>query len=915
MWYADIEPPASPDDYFDVGIGRLCPADTADLNRQIRKTLMFEKSPPATSDWCSKVTLAAHSEQYPGKYSACTRGIYNYPYAWYHYTFDTIMGGTNGTNAMVSADINEGRVVVNYRGHGSETAWTGWAAGGGSWTASEIAALANGDMTPVVINCCCLNHVLSAGTCIGESWMSKYPGGAVASLGASEASYTIPNHAWDSMLIRSLGDTGRVAVPGVRDYVMPTWDLGWMLNNADAYIQKYYSSQGGTDNARMYFWLGDPALTVWTGTPLAADVSYLPVVPLGSIDFEVTVEQQGTPVKDALVCAWKQGEFYATGYTDASGSVTLTIEATTPGDFSVTVTGQTILPFEGTCLARTSGVPYVTWLRSFVNDSPPGGNGDGSINPGETITLPTWVQNIGDSAAQNLNGTLRVADAFITLLDSVRGFGTVPPHDSGFTGPNGYKFSVAPACTNGHRTRFTLHCRDAHDSTWNSNFYVRVGAPTLHYSSVQVIDTIPGGNRNGRLDSDEIAQVVVMARNTGYGNAQDITGVLVSADPRLVIDDSIADFGTILADSIGGNSADPFVVHTETIPPEVRLPCTLRLSCGGQTWTFGFEIVGEINQYDPVPDGPRLPAACWAYDDVDVVYSQHPTFNWFEIRGIGSPLYLPDDSSDFVQLPFQWRLYGDTSSYITICSNGWVAHGNQSSQMTPDNTALPGGPVPGMVCVNWDDLNPQAGGGIYVYHDAIRHRYVVEWDSVAYAATPSLRDKFQVMIYDQTVPTPTGDNVIVMQYLTVNGYGSSTVGFQNRPRDIGINCLYDNEYHRASAPIAAHRAIKFTSGIPVAAAEPRLPGTAFAAGSAPNPFSGSTTIRFSLPRASRVRLSIYSATGSLVSTLCNSTLAAGHHALNCNLQTANCKPLPSGIYLYRLETDDHTATGKLLLTR
>jgi hypothetical protein len=865
IWYGDVEPPSG-DDYFELGVSRFCPADTGDLNNQIRKTLKFEKAPPLTPDWATKVTLAAHKELYPDKYSACTRGIYHYPYAYYQYTFDTIMGGTNGTNAMVVSDINEGRVVVNYRGHGSEYEWWAWDMSSTSLTATEINSLTNGDLTPVVINCNCLNHTLSysGGPCLGESWMSKYPGGAVASLGASEASYTIPNHGWDSLLIRCLGDTYTHSIPGVRDYVCPVWDLGWMLCNADAYIQHYYASQGGTDNAHMYFWLGDPALNVWTGTPAAPTVDHLPVVPLGSFDFSVTVAREGDPVKDALVCAWKAGEFYATGHTDASGNVTLTIEATTPGDFSVTVTGHTILPYEGTCLARTSGTPYVLWLKSIVNDSPPGGNGDGSLNPGESIILPTWVKNLGDSAAQSLTGTLRVSDPFVTLVDSVRSYGTVAPHDSAFTGADGYRFSIAPACTSGHRIHFVLHCRDANDSTWNSNFYLGVGAPELVYEGWQVVDTIAGGNNNGRLDPNEPGQVVFTARNIGIGNAQNVTGVLVSYESRLVVDDSIADFGIIPAGSTGGNNADPFNVHTLTMPPETPLPCSVRLTCGGQTWTFGFTIVGETNQYDPVPDGPRQPAACWAYDDVDV-YRQHPVFEWYEINTRGTPLYLANDETDFVPLPFSWKMYGQSENYVSICSNGWVAPGNQSSSAPPDNTPLPGGPVPGMVCVNWDDLNPELGGGIYVLDDALHHRFIVEWDSVPYAATPAVTDKFQVMIYDQTVPTPTGDNVIVMQYQTANGYSSSTVGIQDMTNSIGINCLFNGSYNRASAPIVADRAIKVTSETPTAVVEPRLPGTVFAVKAGPNPFTRSVRLSPAGSGTSVVR--IYDNAGRQVRTL------------------------------------------------
>jgi len=83
----------------------------------------------------------------------------------------------------------------------------------------------------------------------------------------------------------------------------------------------------------------------------------------------------------------------------------------------------------------------------------------------------------------------------------------------------------------------------------------------------------------------------------------------------------------------------------------------------------------------------------------------------------------------------------------------------------------------------------------------------------------------------------------------------------------------------------------------------------------PNPTRGNTVIRFGVPRTSRVNLSIYSSTGALVTTLCDDVLRAGYHVLNCNLQTATCKLPASGVYLYRLQAEGFSATGKMMLTR
>jgi len=61
-----------------------------------------------------------------------------------------------------------------------------------------------------------------------------------------------------------------------------------------------------------------------------------------------------------------------------------------------------------------------------------------------------------------------------------------------------------------------------------------------------------------------------------------------------------------------------------------------------------------------------------------------------------------------------------------------------------------------MICLNWDDLWPTSSGGhgyVYYYHDAANHRFVIEYDSVAYYSQTTVYDKFEAVIYDTTVTT------------------------------------------------------------------------------------------------------------------------------------------------------------------
>lgn len=78
----------------------------------------------------------------------------------------------------------------------------------------------------------------------------------------------------------------------------------------------------------------------------------------------------------------------------------------------------------------------------------------------------------------------------------------------------------------------------------------------------------------------------------------------------------------------------------------------------------------------------------------------------------------------------------------------------------------------------------------------------------------------------------------------------------------------------------------------------------------PNPFNPSTEIRFSLPTAGRATLKVYNSIGQEVSTLIDGELREGSHSVQFN-----AKNLPSGMYLYRLVTNETVATHKMMLTK
>ena len=96
----------------------------------------------------------------------------------------------------------------------------------------------------------------------------------------------------------------------------------------------------------------------------------------------------------------------------------------------------------------------------------------------------------------------------------------------------------------------------------------------------------------------------------------------------------------------------------------------------------------------------------------------------------------------------------------------------------------------------------------------------------------------------------------------------------------------------------------------IASAEPIVPNAFELRQNYPNPFNPTTEISFTLPTATNVKLEVFNITGQLVETLANSRFDAGVHAV-----TWDASGRPSGIYLYRLVTDDRTVTRKMILLK
>jgi hypothetical protein len=78
----------------------------------------------------------------------------------------------------------------------------------------------------------------------------------------------------------------------------------------------------------------------------------------------------------------------------------------------------------------------------------------------------------------------------------------------------------------------------------------------------------------------------------------------------------------------------------------------------------------------------------------------------------------------------------------------------------------------------------------------------------------------------------------------------------------------------------------------------------------PNPFNPTTNIKFSVPEAGNIKLSVYNVVGEEVAVLVNGFTEVG--IFDVSFDASN---LPSGVYLYKLQSANSTQTKKMMLLK
>jgi hypothetical protein len=851
---------AGGDNYPEIFIGRFSAENLTHVNTQVDRSVTYERDPMAGGAWYPKGT-GIGSDQGPGHFNEydyqhenlIRADLLAYGYASIDQIYDP-----GATAAMVSAALNEGRSILNYTGHGSDTSW-----GTTGFSNSNVAALTNDYKLPFIQSVACYNGNFTAGTCFGEAWLRSthngLPIGAVAAYMSSiSQAWDPPMYAQDASADLLVGDDMRT--------------VGGLWFNGSCEMIDLQGSAGATEFLAWTIF-GDPSLAVFTKTPQAMTVNHSGALLLGQGDYAVSVPG----VSGALCALYANEVLYGSAVTGPGGAATIQLPhpPTEPMTLALTVTAYNRVTYVGTVEVVPADGPYLVLGQLNYVD----GNGDGILNAGESVNLRVQLRNVGSEPATGISATIATIDPYITITHGTQTYPDIPAGSS--TWSDGfYTFAIAPDCPNQEAVSLTCAITGAGRDTWDAAIAFVVSAPAISVASVAV-DDVAGGDGNGRLDPGESATLSMTLLNGGSYALNTITGVLSCGHPQVTID---PDTGTNLGLGPAGSGAlaPPFGIAIDPAYPFTTVGLTLRVT-GSNSFDLPIDVMLPVGGfYEPVENG----SLGWTHAVVSgggFVDQWHMSTERNHTAGgmhswkcgdSGTGTYADLNDAGLITPPVVLAGEGELRFWHTMdaevsgiypgrCYDGGLLEisidGGAFTQITPVGgypyTIRPGG-TPGPFA----DGTPVFSGT----HDWQQ----VSFDLSGISGTVVLRWRFGS-------DGNTGREGWYVDDVEIIGTSSSSAAPEGEPRPVQLTLS---------------------------------PCT-------PNPFRAAAQLQFGLPRSGAVELQVFDATGRLVRTLLKSEMPAGRHTVAWTGDDDAGRRVANGLYYYRLRTPEATQQRGVVVLR
>jgi hypothetical protein len=349
----------------EILVGRLCVKDSAEMVDLLKKIMNYERNPPVTDkSWFKRMLGISSNQVVSGEgsskptYQVETVREVAQMQKELGYTADTLMCSNEADVSLddVINSINKGCTFINYRGQG----WApGWVTPCYQFYTDKVPKVQNAGMLPFITGIGCgisMFDVTPSGTtgvseCFSEVLMRlgtpTAPRGIIAVFAPTGETHSYWNNAMDKgiykgMLYNNLWSPGHATICAI-----------------DAMYKSDLNRDTTDYLSRLYLVLGDPATRLWKDVPQRATITGPTKIPLGTSSQTFAVKIGDVPAKNTQVCV--SGELgdsvtYSTGFTDSSGSVTLSIEVPKDGILSLVAWGENIFPVEQNIAAGSAGI-------------------------------------------------------------------------------------------------------------------------------------------------------------------------------------------------------------------------------------------------------------------------------------------------------------------------------------------------------------------------------------------------------------------------------------------------------------------------------------------------------------------------------------------------------------------------------
>ena len=633
------------DNYPEIFIGRFSAETTSQVDTQVERSIEYERD-ISSGSWLHKGFGIGSSEGAgigdDGEADYVHIGNIRTDLLGYTYTEVDEIYDPGASASTVTTALNNGRSFGNYCGHGSNTSWSTT-----GFSTTHINALTNDNMLPFICDVACLNGNFTGLTCFAEAWLratnGSNPTGAISIYASTiNQSWAPPMSAQDEVADLLCG-MGPYAGTGNQKN-----SIGGLMYNGSCLMMDEYGSSG-EDMFLTWTIFGDVSLQVRTNTPSTMAISHNANILVGQTTFDVSTGTQG-----ALACLYDGANIVGSGYTDATGNVTLTLDPapTSPGNLTLTVTAYNKTTSVETIPVIANDGPYVV-IDSYTVSS----GGDDVIEAGETAYLTVTLLNNGTETATNTSMTLSETNAYITLTDNYESYGSIVASGS-VTQTSAYSFTVASNIPDNHAIHLDAVISCDEDS-WNSGINLTASnPPDITVNPIQFDET---------LQPDETSSDNLNIGNTG-GAALDYTAQIIETTRSPLLRDMI-------------NNSKNIIPGDETlkIPSGIIYPYTSRAYCsatGGCDEYISRIQVGDIDNS----------STCSGYADYTSISTDMTIGTGYSfILTIGNPY-----TSDQGGLWIDWNQDEDFEDAGEEITTSWSGTGPYSIMITPPEDALTG---------------------------------------------------------------------------------------------------------------------------------------------------------------------------------------------------------------------------------